>query len=47
MKKIIVLGIFISIMACNKKNVSENQNIENNTKSKETITASLKKMYDA
>ena len=47
MKKIIVLGIFISMMACNKKNVSENQNLENNAKSKETITASLRKMYDA
>jgi hypothetical protein len=41
MKKIMILGILMSVMACNQKNKTENGNNEN----KEKIISSLKKMY--
>lgn len=46
MKKIIILGIFISIIACNKESTSENQNRETVNTDKEKINNSLKKMYN-
>jgi hypothetical protein len=41
MKKILILGVFISIMACNQRNKTENANNE----MKKIINSSLKKMY--
>ena len=41
MNKIVILGVLMSVMACNPKNKTENENKEN----KEKINSSLKKMY--
>ncbi len=41
MKKILILGLLMGVIACNQKNNTENANNEN----KEKIKSSLKKMY--
>jgi signal recognition particle subunit SEC65 len=42
MNKIVILGVLMSVLACNQKNKTENATNEN----KENINSSLKKMYD-
>ena len=41
MKKILILGVLMGVIACNQKNKTENSNNEN----KEKIKSSLKKLY--